>query len=577
VTQGCRRFAISLVWLAILAPAASAQVPARGQIVRRPAEEARPEAELPRAPEPAPELGLPPIPPAPAQRALGAGLRVPVRGFRFEGNTAFSASELDAVVAPFAGRAISSEELEQARQAITAHYVEAGYVTSGALIPDQDVADGIVTIRIVEGTLAQVRVEGARWFRERYLRDRLALAGTQPVRVQNLSRALARLQRDPRVRQIHARLGPAERLGESALDVAIEEDRPIRLWLTAANDRSPSIGSERGELRLEHLNLTGNGDSLWGALAMTEGLDEAEVAYALPLNANDTTLSLRWERDASEIVEHPFDDLDIESKSQSFGVTLSHPLLRGDRDDVWVGLTGEVRESVTYLLGDRFSFAPGPEDGEANVSVLRAFQEWTRRERDQVLAARSTVSFGIDAFGATTHSPEDVPDSRFVAWLLQLQWARRFPRPISGLQLVARGDLQVANEALLSLEQFAVGGIRTVRGYRENEIVRDGGYVVSLEARVPLWRDVDGRDIVQLCPFFDLGQGFRTSVTDPVTSGSLDTGDRKTLSSIGVGLRFALPRVDAEVWYGGRLNDVERSENDLQKYGIHFAATVRMF
>ncbi len=579
MTQSCKRIAFSLFLLAILASDARGQVSSTpGQIVRRPSEEPLPGAELPGAPEPAPSLGLPPIPPAPAKGALGAGLRATVRAFRFEGNTVFSSEQLADIVEPWSGRAISSEELEQVRAALTRHYVEAGYVTSGVVIPDQEIADGVVTLRVVEGRLARITVEGTRWFRESYVRDRLALAGSPPVRVQSLSESLGRLQRDPRIRKVQARLGPAETLGESTLDVAAEEERPSRLWATAANDRSPSVGSERGGLELEHLNLTGNGDSLSGYLGMTEGLDEAEVDYALPLNAHDTTLALRWERDDSKIVEHPFEDVDIKSKSQSFGVTVSHPLLRDGRDDLWIGLTGELRESVTYLLGDRFSFAPGPENGESNVTVLRAFQEWTRRERDQVLAARNTLSFGIDAFGATIHSDPDTPDGRFVAWLLQLQWARRFPGPVPGFQLVARGDLQVANEPLLSLEQFAVGGLRTVRGYRENQLVRDEGFVVSLEGRIPLWRDALGQDVLQLCPFFDLGHANETSATDPVASGGADSeGQIETIASLGVGLRFSLPRVDAEIWYGGRLRDVEESENDLQKYGVSFSVTIRAF
>jgi hypothetical protein len=102
-----------------------------------------------------------------------------------------------------------------------------------------------------------------------------------------------------------------------------------------------------------------------------------------------------------------------------------------------------------------------------------------------VIAARSTFSLGVDALGATVNGGP-VPDGQYLAWLGQFQWVRRFDD--RGDQFVFRTDLQLAEDPLLPLEQFAVGGASTVRGYRENQLVRDNGFVTSAELRIPTFR-----------------------------------------------------------------------------------------
>ena len=71
---------------------------------------------------------LPPPPQAPATpQSLVGEARLFVRGFGFEGNTAFSDDELAAVTAPFSQRELTSAEIEEARRAVTVHYISAGY------------------------------------------------------------------------------------------------------------------------------------------------------------------------------------------------------------------------------------------------------------------------------------------------------------------------------------------------------------------------------------------------------------------------------------------------------------------
>jgi hemolysin activation/secretion protein len=98
-----------------------------------------------------------------------------VKGFAFEGNTVFSDDELAAVTASFTNRDLTSAEIEDARRVVTVHYINAGYVNSGAVIPNQEPVDGIILLRIIEGQLTEINLEGNRWLRHAFaaLRERL--------------------------------------------------------------------------------------------------------------------------------------------------------------------------------------------------------------------------------------------------------------------------------------------------------------------------------------------------------------------------------------------------------------------
>src|SRR5256884_2587908 len=93
-------------------------------------------------------------------------------------------------LAPYVNREVSSEDLEALRVALTRLYVDRGYVNSGAVLPDQTVTDGVITFAIVEGALSDVEIRGNRWFRDRYLRDRLRLAAGPPLNADALQQRL---------------------------------------------------------------------------------------------------------------------------------------------------------------------------------------------------------------------------------------------------------------------------------------------------------------------------------------------------------------------------------------------------
>jgi hemolysin activation/secretion protein len=534
---------------------------------RRPAD--RP-LELPDFAPPQADTGqvLPPIqiPKTPDPRGLSGGRRIFIRGYRIVGNTVFSDSALLSLTRQYAGKEVTLAELEALRDRLTLKYINAGYITSGVVIPEQTISEGILEFRVVEGVLDRVRVSTDGRFRKRRIEDRIRLGLPAILNVKELESNLQILQQDPRIQSVHARLLPAEQKGRAVLEVVVNEARPF--WFQAAldNHHAPTIGSEMASGSIGLRNITGYGDTMVASYGQSRGLRDFDMSYLFPLSARESTLGFHIETSRSEVTEAPFDTFDIESRSETYGLDLRHPIFRSVKSQFHLFLTGELRRSKSFVLGSGFSFSPGPEEGESKISVLRFGQEWTYRSRSQVVAARSTFSLGVDMLDATINAG-DVPDGQFFAWLGQVQWAYRMPLfgPFP-TQVILRADVQLADSPLLGMEQFAIGGHNTVRGYHENTLVRDNGAIGSIEFRVPVYQGHGA--LVELAPFFDYGYGWQSQRE---TIGPWD------ICSAGVGFRIGLKNhVRMEAYWGKAFRDLQNPTDDynLQDDGIHFRMEV---
>jgi hemolysin activation/secretion protein len=522
---------------------------------------------------PPPGTLLPPIPLPPKPEPIPA-LRVFVREIRIIGSTVFTADELAKVAAPYVNRELTSEDLESLRLALTLLYVNNGFVNSGAILPDQTVTEGVVTYQIIEGRLTNVEVEGNRWLRSSYLQKRFFLDAGPPVNVNALQQRLQILLEDPRIQRLNAELKPGLHAGDGNLEVRVEERTPYRFSSEYNNFQSPSVGENRGLVTLTHQNLTGNGDVAFAQWGKSKGLDPLlDFKYSIPVTAYDTTLSYEYRRNTLAVIEQPFQELDINSKSDIYTLTVRQPVYRTLNSEIALELIGERLWAQTKLLGEPFSLEPGAQNGRSVVAALRTAQEFVYRSQNQVIAARSRFSFGLNALGATSNA-NGLPDGRFFAWLAQFQWVRRLG--VLDSYLIFRSDVQLSDDALLSLEQISVGGRYSVRGYRENTLLRDRGIITSLETRLPIIRNAFGFEYIELAQFFDFGRGWNREQKTP---------DPDDISSVGVGLRWGatLPwgipiRPQFEIYWGHRLRKVEAPKKKvLQDHGIHMQFVLGVF
>jgi len=528
-------------------------------------------------PGPPPPLKLP-IPAIPDEKSPGTlpQVRVFVREIKISGSTVFSDQQLSDVTAPYLNRVLTSEDLETLRKELTLLYVKSGYITSGAIIPDQKVIDGVITLQIIEGRLTGIEVENNKYLRDSYYRKRIELGAGPPIKVDDLQSRLRILQEDPRVNLIDANLKPGARLGESDLNLTVEERLPFKFWSGYNNYISDSVGGEQILATGALLSLTESGDIFSFTYGRAEGLTpKIDTWYSFPLTANDLTLSLRYRKNDFDLTREVFKDLDIETHTDIYSIALRYPVFRSLSQEFALSLLGEHEIQKTTLLDQPFSFEPGAVDGEVKVTPIRFGQEYVYRTQNQVIAAISQFSWGIHALDATIRD-DDLPDGEFFKWQGQFQWARRFS-PLDA-QLIFRSFFQWTGDPLVSLEQATVGGRYTVRGYPENYYVRDRALVWSLESRIPIIRNKPWADYLQIVPFFDWGWGKNSDFPTPPGPTNI--------YSVGIGMRWAATLFPStlrlnpqfEVFYGYKFRDVDiEIDNKLQDRGVSFQISLGAF
>jgi hemolysin activation/secretion protein len=546
------------------------------QDLTRPSEE-RPELPdfLPPAEDAPP---LPAIEPGEALPVVPSGPSVALAGIRFIGNTALTDEELGAIAQPFVGRPVTAEDIEQLRVLLTRAYVERGYVNSGFVLPDQDLADRVLTLQVVEGRLTDIVISGTAGLDPEYIRGRLALGAGPPLDMDELGERFRILLQDPLIRRLDGELVPGLRPGEASLNVAVERAEPYAVGLTIDNDDPPSVGETGGSLGLLARNLTGRGDSVSAELSGTEGNQGLSLGVSIPVTPMDTLVHLSGEASESHVIEEPLDQIDIESRSWSFDLGVRHPVFKTSTKEYAFDLTFARRHSRSFLLGAPFSFGPGTSNGKSDVAVFRLAFDAVERGADEVAAARSTLNLGISGLGGTETGVE--PDGDYFFWLGQFQYARRLGGliPLDGAQVLVRADAQIAADRLLSLEQFAIGGASTVRGFRENQFVGDSGATGSIELRLPILElelpTFDARRHTSrfvLAPFIDAG------VVWPHGDG---IEARDTLASFGIGMLWdPAPWIAMSVYLGvpfdGVSNDPEPAVHGLQDKGVHVSISLR--
>ncbi len=527
---------------------------------------------LPRLrPSPPGGPAAPARPPATVRTGLPGDARFLLTGVRLLGSSVLDQADIAHVAAPFLRRPVGLGDIEEIRRQVTLLYVDRGYINSGAVVPDQTVAGGVLTLQAVEGKLTEIEVTGNRHYRSSYLVDRLRRGVSTPFNVNELGRQQQILLQDPGLRRLNLNIQPGLAPGEARLVGDALEASPYSLTVQVANSQSPTVGEVRGQVQGTVGNILGVGDLLAVQYGRSQGINDGAVSYSLPVASDDTRVSLRYDVNNTLVVAQSLSPLNITSRYDSIGLGLSRPFYRTPEQALTLGLSAEWRRSQTFVNGQPFPFTVGSDNGRTNVSALRFYQDWLDRNAERVVALRSTFSVGINALGATvTPTP---PTGRFFTWLGQAQYVRRV---FGNWELLARGSLQLSHDPLFPIEQFVLGGISTVRGYREYLSATDNAAVSTLELRIPVARlpvpllgaNTDAGTI-QLAPFFDQGFGWNTRQAAVPNSN---------LSSVGLGVRWLIGfGTAAEAYYGHALRRVSGGGHSLQDNGLHFRVVASVF
>ncbi len=479
-----------------------------------------------------------------------------IKQIYIRGSSVFSQAELSAIVAPIIGKDTTIENLLELRTALTKLYTDNGYLTSAAFLPKQDdISRGIIEIQIVEGEVEALIIEGNGRLNSSYIRERLSL--DVPLNVRKLEESLQVLQGNPLLEEISAELTTGTAPGLSILKLKIRESDSFIVQLGTDNKRTPSVGSQRRGLVLSQSNLLGNGEKLETSYFNSDGSNSVYLGLTIPVNSQDGTVNVATGFTFNEIVEQPFNLLDLETESRYYQLSFRQPIVKTPFEELGLGITLSRIENETFLDGIRFPTSRGAsESGLTQISALGLFQDWVSRSEVEIGSLRSQFSFGLNLLDSSISIE---PDSEFFEWNFQGQYIRQIASDIS---FILRSELQLADQPLLPDEQFRLGGGNSVRGYRQDLIVADNGFFVSAEVRLPILKIHQWDGVLQIAPFIDYGIGWNNSEFFLEPSSA---------TSMGLGLRWQQSQtIDASLYWGIPLSTVREEKRTLQENGLYF-------
>ena len=429
---------------------------------------------------------LPPVPaPSEAEREL-LEARFVLRAARVEGALSLPPEAVAAVTRDYEGHSVGAGDLRTLAARLTRLYADRGYAASGVVLRSASPATGEAHFLAVEGPIDQVRfaspprVADPAWLTGQLVPDPLA-----PARLDEIQARMAALRDAGVVDRINAVLEPLPGVGRSELVVSVEEPRPWSLRVDYDNYHSPVVGARRPSLAFSHANVTGWGDRADLRVGRTDGLEDLSASWSGLVPRTQVVAGLRFERSDALAVDPPsFRSLEIKTVSETRGLDLGWQFATPASRVVQARVAFERRSSETTLLGLPFSFVAGLPDGRAEADVARASLVATERGESDVRFLRVQASRG-----RVTSALEDLPEAPadpFASWFLQAQYARRIAG--GGAQLLLRLEGQYTRDRLLPIERYSLGGHATVRGYRENVVLRDRGALASVELRAPLAR-----------------------------------------------------------------------------------------
>lgn len=506
-----------------------------------------------------------------------SSITIVVKQFIVNGSTVFKQADFDRLFSEkgLIGQPIPFSKVLEASELINQLYASKNYLTTGAYIPEQEtgITQGstqpvVITIQVVEGGLEDIVVQGLRRLQPNYIKSRIALATTKPLNKDRLIDALKLLRQNPLIQDIKAELAAGLRPGKNVLKITVTEARTFNAEFALDNRRSPSVGTIRRQAVINQANLLGRGDDLQVSYANTNGSHEGTLRYVWPLNPRNGTLSFNFGISHAHVIEEPFDVLDINSKSSFAELTYRQPIVQTPTREIALGATLSRQRTRTTLLDGEIPYPTLGADGDGIVKVmaLRLFQEATWRSSTEILALRSQFSFGLGILGATVN--DDQPDSRYVSWRGQAQWIKLLAPETT---LLLRGDVQLSTSSLLSIEQFGIGGLDSVRGYRQDAQIGDSGLFASAEVRLPIWRLPKQNGLLQLAPFVDFGTVWNSNNQPNPTP--------RNLLSAGLGLRFQLgDRFSARLDWGVPILSYPKGEKrTLQENGLYFSLNYSLY
>ena len=473
---------------------------------------------------------------APFSAPAGAqNITFTLKDISLDGSSVYSANELKSLYADKVNTKVSLADVYELAANLTTKYRNDGYILTQVVVPPQTIETGNVRLRVVEGVLDQVMVDGPGAQGSNgniinlYVNE---LKSKGALNNKNLEKTLLLINDLPGV-TARSVLSPSKSVtGASDLTIVVDR-KAVTGNIGADNFGSRFLGRWEilGGFSLNSLLGQNERISAQMAYAPSDQGFEPELAYgelnaSLPVGPYGTSLEANLGKSRTE-PGNSLDQFDVKGTSYFSGLKVNQPFIR-TRDLNLTSSLGLDRRSTKT----KSNIDTNKDDDITSLRLGTHFDFVDTLFSAAVTSSNVEISRGLSILGASESGDSDLSraagDPTYTKVTADVTRLERLTNDLS-LQLAAKG--QLANGALLSAEEFGLGGANGIgRGYDPSEVVGDDGVAGSVELQWQTPYAVSWMDNYTAYTFYDIGK----VMNDDATTSTLDI---QSLASAGVGVR----------------------------------------
>ena len=444
-----------------------------------------------------------------------------------EGSTVYSQDDINRIAADYIGKEASFADLNAIAKAVTKQYREDGYIFSSANLPPQTIKGGTIRLEAIEGRITGVNVVGdytdtsgliAR------LAEKIKTAG--PTSTKELERYMLLIDDLPGI-TARSVLKPSSTPGGGDLVITIEQEK-YEGSVSIDNRGNKFLGPYRGTLVASANSLFGRHDRTTGRVVLSSSTDElrfADIQHEQPIGSE----GLRIRGRAAITNTEPgstLDALNIEGKSHLFDVEMVYPVLRSRQYNIDIGAGFNALNVQTDTFGTQLS--------KDQVRSLRIMGELDFSDSlAGINQIALTATKGVDILGASNDGLGRTRINGEHEFLRTNIEASRVQGLFGDFSMLFSVSGQHSSDALLSSEEFSIGGGGFGRAYDAGEITGDKGVAGLVELRYGRSAQSHYVDSYQLFGYWDAGKVWNKNIAVGEVSSA-------SLASAGLGVRANL-------------------------------------
>ena len=479
------------------------------------------------------------------QTAPGEVITFELKKIVTDASAVLTDAELDAIIKPYEGKQVQLNDIYAIVDKINALYNEKGYVTCRAFLPPQTITDGTVKLLLVEGRTGTATVSGNKYTKAKYITNRLHLAKGEIANIKQLNKDLL-LFNATNSTQLRIMMKAGSEPGTTDYEIAAYEPKRDTWTIFEDNAGSDTSGQYRTGLFFNTKSLSGNCDALSLGTVISEGTKAANVMYSRSLGRSGTKMNLVYSTNAVEVVKGEYEDM-IKGHANSYAIGFTQPIVVNETTRTELSLDYNRQNSKTDFMpaGTRFNIVDDSVQdfslgfaitnyGASHVFYQKHSYVRGYSESAPDMSAQNSQNFGFYKFNAMYQK----------LYKAGQMWSLRADAQWSG------------SEGMVSSRQFYMGGMYSVRGYKENYLGGDGGFTFSAEYAVPVINKN-----TSAFTFFDYGHVYGNGQSDD---------QHNVLSSVGLGIRSTINQYCSASLILGIPLQREFSAEKVSKTRLHF-------